>query len=1182
LHGHPISGEPFSGEAIVGEAIVGEAIVGEAIAGEMIVGEAFMDDASDDERLDPNEPGDGYFNLQSLGASAVLGEPLTDEPELLAGQPVEEPGDSAFDLPMFPASAIVQDDVVQDDLPPVQDDVEDAFSLPSGTVTPGADIPLLPAAAIVDEPPPQQDDIPPPQTDAPSAAIPVSRGKRRWSQTATFVTVVLAALTLMSGLAGAYFWLHRPPDPEAIWAEIMRDEFELQKWKRAEQRFQELKDQFPDHPRAQDVEFIVRLCEANREVYSTTGDMAEGWRLLNQVYLDFRNTDYFKRFPAELYTAFVRLQERTVEQATKTNNAERLELARQAQERLTTIGETMPDDWVPARTAKLAGELATAERQVAAANVKQRVLDALAANLDPQADGATMDDNYARSERLMAEQPDLRGDEDVRKAFVDAYAAESSRVRYEPFDAAAGIEPASANVNGGSGPDSVFVTWDNRPTPLDDSLIAADDVVLSLAAGVLYAFDRDGQLLWARRLGIDSYRLPVALPALPGMPSAVVAVSTVDNRLLALETTTGRVLWQYQAGSGQELAAPLTISRVRSGPNKPEVLRGLLPTANGEIHVLELARGRQIGRFVTGQPMTVGGVFDPLTKLIYFPADSRRVFAIDPLAIETEGPAAKSVLLTNHAAGTLRSQPVVVGPYLILAEADGLDSTRLRAYQLSAPNGFRSSSAAPVKERTIRGWSWFTPPTTPDRLTLVTDRGQLGVFGVNLDNPAEAFFPMIHDGNEAVPSLPVQDTFRSQAIYSDENLLWISAGGKLQLLALDILNQKVRPVWPAEGNDGPAPGIPLHEARMDDSLSRVYLTTKAIHGAAAHFTAVDAMTGERLWQRQLGVSPATDPILVNGQLLLVDRSGRSLYVRPGDVGEAPSVVVGPESSLAELGAGEWMTLTDDSGRAFLAVANEEEALLLLRPLVAESGTSDWSLVSLPAPLFGKPAIVGSDIVLPCADGRLHRRSWQSGTPPAGNQLPYQWATARQLAPDRGVRVYPLDQESVLLVDGRQLQRLQYVEAAGVWQWKPMGEPYYASSDIVGDPWVSDRAVMFADAGDRVVMLETKSLATKLAEWQLPGRVTAAPTLLSGQWITIVDERTVIAIAPESLASGEAAGDKPPWAWQAGPMPGRIVGRPYAGAGLILVTDESGRITALRSTDGQAIAEVELPPGDVPV
>ncbi|MEZ6114002.1 MAG: hypothetical protein R3C99_23770 [Pirellulaceae bacterium] len=126
LHGHPISGE---------------AIVGEAIAGEMIVGEAFMDDASDDERLDPNEPGDSYFNLQSLGASAVLGEPLTDEPELLAGQPVEEPGDSAFDLPMFPASAIVQDDVVQDDLPPVQDDVEDAFSLPSGTVMPGADIP---------------------------------------------------------------------------------------------------------------------------------------------------------------------------------------------------------------------------------------------------------------------------------------------------------------------------------------------------------------------------------------------------------------------------------------------------------------------------------------------------------------------------------------------------------------------------------------------------------------------------------------------------------------------------------------------------------------------------------------------------------------------------------------------------------------------------------------------------------------------------------------------------------------------------------------------------------------------------------------------------------------------------------------------------------------------------------
>ena len=93
----------------------------------------------------------------------------------------------------------------------------------------------------------------------------------------------------------------------------------------------------------------------------------------------------------------------------------------------------------------------------------------------------------------------------------------------------------------------------------------------------------------------------------------------------------------------------------------------------------------------------------------YFAADFDRVLAIDPSAIDNQRRAAcSSVLFPRHASGSLRSGPLVVGPYLVLVEGSDLDHTRLRAWPLSEA-GFADPDALPLAEQTVSGWSWFAP-----------------------------------------------------------------------------------------------------------------------------------------------------------------------------------------------------------------------------------------------------------------------------------------------------------------------------------------------------------------------------------------------------------------------------------------------------------------------------------------
>src|SRR5262249_47980506 len=226
-----------------------------------------------------------------------------------------------------------------------------------------------------------------------------------------------------------------------------------------------------------------------------------------------------------------------------------------------------------------------------------------------------------------------------------------------------------------------------------------------------------------------------------------------------------------------------------------------VPTYDGKVHVIGTNDGRQIGWYELGHPLTVGGVHQPGTNLMYFPADKRCIFVLDI----AERKCVK-VLLSGHPSGSLRSEPIIVSreavrsiknlhleptewpDYLMLSQADGLDTTKIKVFSLVGEGS--GGSLLKNMERTVPGWTWFPPYHDAEQLVQVTDAGRLGVYGirqVNNDDPdlfSETKSPAISLREEKSQRL------RAQVAHVVDDDLWALAQGELRYLHFDRYQQR--------------------------------------------------------------------------------------------------------------------------------------------------------------------------------------------------------------------------------------------------------------------------------------------------------------------------------------------------------------------------------------------------------
>src|SRR3989442_556119 len=271
------------------------------------------------------------------------------------------------------------------------------------------------------------------------------------------------------------------------------------------------------------------------------------------------------------------------------------------------------------------------------------------------------------------------------------------------------------------------------------------------------------------------------------------------------------------------------------------------------------------GYFDLGQPLTVGGVPQEGTDLVYFPGDSDNIYVLDT-ALTTapnKPPREKKcvmILHTGHPSGSLRSEPIIVTrpdpfargpeaqaswpPYLILSQADGLNHMKLRVFSLPIEN----PDAQPIlqPEPRVNGWSWFQPYHDGEKLAFVTDLGVLGLFGINqVRNEDQPIFPALAEEQK-----PAETALgRAQVVWALENDFRVLANGELQRMHFDLWAQKMLPMWPAS-----LPlGSPLHAGQLDESGKTLFIVTQDLKRQAYLASAVEMERGKVLWQRQLGL-----------------------------------------------------------------------------------------------------------------------------------------------------------------------------------------------------------------------------------------------------------------------------------------------------------------------------------------
>ena len=688
-----------------------------------------------------------------------------------------------------------------------------------------------------------------------------------------------------------------------------------------------------------------------------------------------------------------------------------------------------------------------------------------------------------------------------------------------------------------------------------------EGVVFALARGLLSALDQGtGKTLWTTRVGIDTFSLPVRLGLDARARETVLVLSSDTNTLTARDARTGEVRWAHDLGKKPSLGRPVVIGQL-----------AYVPTYDGTVHEIELAQGRLVGRFKLGLPLSIGGVRQPGTNLLYFPADSQAVYVLD-VAAHT----CVAILLTEHPAGSLRGEPIIISrdgvrqafgqtvdefpDYLVLNQTDGLNAMRLRVFRL-ADKPRDSAEEAPDSEPRIPGWSQFAPYHDAEKLLQFTDSGKLAYIGIkqifNQDKPL--FVQSINDLLEGKDRRPAA----SQVVYASEDDIWVLAGGELQRRHYDKFGQRLPPLW----QDALPLGSPLHDSQVGAGGKNLFLVTQSLTQQHCLATAVNADDGNVVWQRQLGLVCQGDPLVLEHNVLVLDQGG-ALYLF--DPRQPPAHLNGPwqaggrllAEALPQGAIASTLRLGPGGGAAYQITTVDRGAehdmdryQLVVRRYEPGKELFQKTIHRWPDLLRGTPGVESNSILLPLANGNLRRQVLDKDSGEDGPE----WRAERADEVEARGHVVVIDDGESLVTDGSKgLMRLHWPvgQAAKFEKRTTITLP----ARIVAAPLLlprdkdhPDLRALVADADGNVTLVQGDKLDIK-RQWKLKDKITTGPYLLGGSGrriACIVDGRRLVSLDPQEND------------WREYRTPGEgIVGRPQLVGDVLVVADRQGTFVAL--------------------
>jgi outer membrane protein assembly factor BamB len=608
-----------------------------------------------------------------------------------------------------------------------------------------------------------------------------------------------------------------------------------------------------------------------------------------------------------------------------------------------------------------------------------------------------------------------------------------------------------------------------------------------------------------------------------------------------------------------------------------------VPTFDGRIYEIETAKGNVLGHFELHQRLTVGGVLQQGTDLLYFPGDSDYLYVLNAQTKQCV-----AILHTGHPSSSLRSEPIVINridpfpksgeankipSFLILTQSDGLDHVRLRVFELPIEN----PDPTPLlkKEPRIHGYSWFRPYYDDERVAFVTDTGLFSLFGIqqvrNFDEPIFPELPEMGTDSKQPPVVAEAGLVRGQVVHVVENDFWILANGNLQRIHFDPFGPRTAPVW-----SKPLPlGSAVHAAQVDDGTKTLFVVSQDPSRQIYLATAVAAEEGTILWQRQLGLVCQGDPLVRGQEVTTLDRGG-GLCVFDGTKYQhredrewrATDPLYAPPLTGSPVAA--YLLSAPDGSSVYEVAYSASSGKLTVRHcstsrVEEKAAVQSEETVPLTSPLAGTPALVGQSLLLPLADGTIRRfplplaeGRWQGGP---------NWRAAGA-DDDARCHIVALNADEFITTNGsRGLTHWQWRQNEQTFQMIPMdktGPTVELPARIVSAPVVlssanagADYQVCVADSQGNITLLQGPELKPERS-WPLHGQITAG-LFRRGQYLgCVVDRRRLVWLDPAKAGV----------LWEHTTQAEGIVGQPQLVGELVVVADLSGRFVGLDPANGK--------------
>ena len=988
---------------------------------------------------------------------------------------------------------------------------------------------------------------------------------------ALVLVYAMTAFIVAALCSGGYFLVKYINDaPERLF-KAANEDYEAKRFDQSRNLFEKFVREYPDNRHAPEAKFFADLSSLRHTIGSVTArsDPQPGvnqWKKFLETIEDPAVAQFAEkeRYGIDVWQGGVKLTEDVLAKANDTysdeNPDESEKWLKEASDIVKTLDRFRPADATDPES--IAKDMANLRQKIDSARV---TLTKLKRASEILADGS--DDNVALAEKYAKEQgldkhPQFKALLEAKEQETQAKAVYSR----EPNP----ILPTNVPDDG-----LTSLLFAPRFDRGERRVIAGTTTVFfCLARGVLYALDEaDGRVLWATRTGLDTDIMPVRVQASALNPELVLVASNTGHQfgITARAARNGVPLWH------QPLAVPCQGPPVVIGPNAYVSLGD----RDGTILEITLATGDIVGKITIGRPLGPNLAARPGTGLLYIPSESRAVYVFEVDRQDAEGkrlePTLLGVMNTGHPSGSLRGVPVFSNPdprepgprFLVLGQADGLETMKLRAFPLPAAADGKPDGSASAAELALPGWASFPPYCDGEKLAIVTDKGEFGLYGLALaGNRDLAMF--------AFPSRSVkpgeQRHSRGQVVLAEEGSFWILAAGELRKLRFGINNADGVRLAPY-GDPIPA-GEPLHAPQVNASGDTFVVVTH--EGMTCRAMAVNSITGQVRWRRELGLMAKGDPLRMGDDLVLLDHGGGFYRI--------------DTKPLANKGGAAWLVderwlvaqpargftavtglLAGPNGTALAVLAGETEKgpKLLVRKLTGNA--IEDRLLTTEFTLAGPPVVSGQFLILPLANGSLRRLSignlageFEEGPSWRADRLP---ATAT-------CYLAPINVDELFATDGgRGVVRWRWPSTTKLFETQgrlQLAERPAAIPVVV--PGSPPRLVV-ADSKGILTMWDSEKLAPPMLKaWRTSGKnsLPAGPIADGLRLESDLGKPLVAYMVAGQLVWLSPDADK---ARLVGPVPIKAVeGRPVRVSGRILITDRAGVVRAINDKTGQLTGE----------